>query len=102
MEDLHIFSVPLDTIVKVDRIYSYIHCANQKCLKKGLNYLPIWQSVEQVCPQKNERQQRKPVIDASRNKKEIKNKKFRIPITPISAAEEKGVSIIFLKNISGA
>ena len=29
-----------------------------------------------VCPQKNERQQRKPVIDGIRNKK--KNKKFRI------------------------
>ena len=51
-----------------------IYCANQKTLKKKAE-LPTYlgQSAEFVCPQKNERQQRKPVINGIRNAKEKKN-----------------------------
>ena len=54
-----------------------IYYANQKTLKKiWITYLG--QSAECVCPQKNERQQRKPVNEWDRNEKG-NNKKFRIP-----------------------
>ena len=35
-------------------------------------------------------------------RKKLRTRSSEYPITVISAAEEKGVSIIFLKNISGA
>ena len=39
----------------------------------------LGQSAECLCSQKDERQQRKPVIDGIKNEKEKKKKKFRIP-----------------------
>ena len=58
-------------LVNVDRICSYIQSKDFE--KKS--ELPRTLS-RCVCSQKNERQQRKPVIDDIRNKE--KNKKFRI------------------------
>ena len=57
-------------LVNADKVYSYIQSNNfeKSELPRTLSRC--------VCPQKNERQQRKPVIDGIRNKK--KNKKFRI------------------------
>ena len=55
--------------VNVDRVY--IFCVNERTQKKTLNRC--------LCPQKNERQQKKPVTHGIRNKKKRKNKKFTIP-----------------------
>ena len=58
-------------LVNVDKVYSYIqsnNLENKSELPRTLNRC--------VCPQKNERQKRKPVIDGIRNKE--RNKKFRI------------------------
>ena len=57
-------------LVNADKVYSYIQSNNFE--KKP--ELPRTLS-RCVCPQNNERQQRKPVIDGIRNKK---NKNFRI------------------------
>ena len=51
-------------LVNVGKVYSYIQSNN---LEKKIK-LPRTLS-RCVCPQKNERQQRKPVIDGIRNKK---------------------------------
>ena len=58
-------------LVNVDKVYRYIQSNNLE--KKS--ELPRTLS-RCVCPQKNEQQQRKPVIDGIRNKE--RNKKFRI------------------------
>ena len=58
-------------LVNVDKVYSYIQSNNFE--KKS--ELPRTLS-RCVCPQKNERQQWKSVIDGIRNKE--KNKKFKI------------------------
>ena len=50
-------------LVNADKVYSYIQSNNFE--KKS--ELP--RTLRCVCPQKNERQQRKPVIDGIRNKK---------------------------------
>ena len=59
-------------LVNVDRVYSYIQSKDfEKFFEKLSRTLSRC-----VCLQKNERQQRKSVIDGLRNKE--KNKKFRI------------------------
>ena len=52
-------------------IYIYIYCVNERTQKKTLNRC--------VCPQENERQQKRPVTHGIRNKKKRKNKKFTTP-----------------------
>ena len=60
------FQFHLILVVNVDRVYIL---RQSKDFEKNLNCQYIGQSVECVAPQKNERQQRKPVIDGIRNKK---------------------------------
>ena len=55
-------------LVNADKVYSYIQSNNFE--KKS--ELPGTLS-RCVCPQKNERQQRKPVIDGIRNKKKTRS-----------------------------
>ena len=59
----------------VDRVYN----SNIVSVKRlqNLNLVPRTLS-RCVCPLKNEQQQKKPVIDGVRNKKEKRSKKFRI------------------------
>ena len=56
-------------LVNVDKVYSYIVSIKKSELRRTLSRC--------VCPQNNERQQRKPVIDGIRNKKEKKSKNFK-------------------------
>ena len=62
------FSFPLDT-----SLYIYV---NERTQKKTLNRC--------LCPQKNERQQKKPVTHGIRNKKKRKNKKFNLALENVS------------------
>ena len=62
-------------LVNADRVYNSC-IINQKTLKENLNYLG--RSADVHVHKKNEQQQRKPVIDGIRNKKEKKNKELRI------------------------